>query len=848
MKDRKALLALRQRLFHQGLDLMANSNSNSPDVESVHSAAASATAASIDDSTPSVEPNGVWVLPRMLRSPSDKEAQEEDDDDDASTLIRRRLFAAYPSRHPLDTTDSSLSDGPQDRYASPVGDGKDRAKSALVAAQHDSSLGSTVAPVSPDGKSPQSQFNGENETPSPECNRDSSSLDALPMFSADSGPIVSASPLRSEDYEHNRSCYSGGAMPSGPGDTATSENVQSASHSKCELWVDDFTHMKDFERLNDTLRRQGFDSIPHRLENEPASADSSAPRSHIVADGPRSWSICLDVLAAYEDRGRRLRDASIAQRSEDRRSRDSRIKSLLQENQRLEAEVKKCRESIVSAAQASSPQPASAARSLTAEKELAELALKLKAAEALARHRERELDQLRMRLDQAVAESARRQEREREALAKPLRRRAATRDDPLLSVAVAHQARAEALQAELHALTKHSHTLTFKVEAAEEKCRKLEAQQQFRPNIRSRSRDASGDVAQASELDLLRQNAAREAELRARAEEQLQEQAEVHARDSQALGKRLRELEAHSSVLEAERQEAAQSPSAGELRWQREALRLRDELAEARRAWRTADPRTLMRRDKEIQSLGLAPRELEDSAKKADLVAILLDVCRVLRVGDITQVVPKASALAELGSFQSGVVDVLQELGKLPPLSDKNGGFDRDDVLWSLRGVATELRSLQADMASREAAAARGAAEKTQGKHVAEEGIRALAAELQLPQNVAPTECLKKVTELRIGGAVLDGIAAQLQCHEFKEVPQRLEALLRLCDERVAAQRIVEALQKLLRADSIQDVLPALREVLDVAALRRRTVQHNRQGNSHSGASTAGEKAPRRAL
>merc|ERR1719305_2197187 len=174
----------------------------------------------------------------------------------------------------------------------------------------------------------------------------------------------------------------------------------------------------------------------------------------------------------------------------------------------------------------------------------------------MTRHREREMEQLRTRWDQAVAESARRQEREREALAKPLRRRAATRDDPLLSVAVAHQARAEALQAELHALTKHSHTLSFKVEAAEEKCRKLEAQQQFRPNIRSRSSDASGDVAQASELDLLRQNAAREAELRARAEEQLQEQAEVHARDSQALGKRLRELEAHSSMLEAERQEA----------------------------------------------------------------------------------------------------------------------------------------------------------------------------------------------------------------------------------------------------------------------------------------------------
>lgn len=512
----------------------------------------------------------------------------------------------------------------------------------------------------------------------------------------------------------------------------------------------------------------------------------------------------------------------LAERSDDRRSRDARIRALLQENQRLEGELRKSRESLASSPAASLAQsPTVTARSAAAEKELSEFALKLKAAEALSRHRERELEQLRTRLDQAVAEGARRQEREREALAKPLRRRAATRDDPLLAVAVAHQARAEALQTELASLTKHSHTLSFQVDAAEEKCRKLEAQQQFTPLGKAKSSEAILSVDTSSELDHLRQTAAREAELRTRAEEQIQTQAAVHARESQALGQRLQELEAHTSELEAERRRAAVQPSAGELRWQREALRLRDELSEARRAWRAADPRALMRRDKEIRSLGLAPRQLEDSVKKADLVAIILDVCRILGVGDLSQVVPQASTLARISAFQSGIADVLQELGLQPQ------GNEGEDLLLRVRAFGTELRGLRADQASRQVAVANESAERTQGQHVAEEGIRALAAELRLPQGAAPSECLQRVTDLRIREAVLEGLAAQVRCQDPKELPQRFQALLRLCDERVAAQRIVDALQKLLRAGSIQDVLPALREVLDVAALRRRAVEHD---------------------
>merc|ERR1712183_484700 len=151
----------------------------------------------------------------------------------------------------------------------------------------------------------------------------------------------------------------------------------------------------------------------------------------------------------------------------------------------------------------------------------------------------------------------------------------------------------------------------------------------------------------------------------------------------------------------------------------------------------------------------------------------------------------------------------LEELGEPPQERDGEG------MLVLLRAHATELRRLRSDRAADALAASRAAAEREQGAHVAEEGIRAIASELRLPASVSPSECLQRVTELRIGEAVLEGLAAQLRCKETKELPQRLQALLLLCDERVAAQRIVDALQKLLRAGSIQEVLPALKEVLD---------------------------------
>lgn len=800
-QDRKALFELRQRLFAQGLDLLAASSDSTsqPDVApSAASNAAVSIRASVDDAAP--------------RPQQDPEVEPEEDD--ASMLIRRRLFAQHPSHNPLDTTVSSLSDGGGDVFPSPDCsaklDGRKRGWAPVDAPRE--SVASTLAPPTPDARDPPSasRLSASGSSPYGPCEQASPSPSADWRFAADASP------------DGTEECLGRGAHAASSSGAAAE---QLPVHSRCELRIEDVAQIKDFERLNEQLRRHGFGVVPHCLEAAAPLAGCTATRLTPVVDASGVWGLCSEVLAAYEDRGRRLRDALLAERADDRRSRDKRIGTLLQENQRLGAELQKMRETPAwSSTPSSSHSPVVAARAQTAEKELSEMVLKLKAAEALARHRERDLEQLRTRWDQAVNDGARRQEREREALAKPLRRRAATRDDPLLAVAVAHQARAEALQAELTSLTKHSHTLTFQLEASQEKCRKLEGQQQFGAPSRSQSSEARPEDPT---VDQLRQATARQAELRSRAEEELKLQAITRAQELQALGQRLHELEAKNAELETEKREAGKQPSSGELRWQKEALRLRDEVVEARKAWRSADPRALMRRDKEIQSLGLAPRLLEETVKKTDLVALILDVCRLLKVGDLTQVLPKVSAVGDLLDFHSGVEKVLLELGEAPPQSAK-----AEEPLHSLQRLAAELRDLRAKGASMQAAAAKEkeASAPKRADPVAEEGIRALAAELRLPHTAAPSECLQRVTELRIGEAVLEGLTAQLRCQDTTDLPQRLDALFRLCDQRLAAQRIVDALQKLLRADSIDEVLPAFREVLDVAALRRRAVEHGSKG------------------
>mmetsp|Transcript_100377 Transcript_100377/g.183131 ORF Transcript_100377/g.183131 Transcript_100377/m.183131 type:complete len:1397 (-) Transcript_100377:167-4357(-) len=794
----------------------------------------------------------------------------------------------------------------------------------------------------------------------------------------------------------------------GPGASESSQAEAPAtaasrdSKTSCEFHIEESDLVHDFERLNESLRHHGFRTVPHWLEAVPSL---SSGRSRLVADAQSLWVLCGDVLTAYEERGRRLRDALLAERAEQRQTRDARIKSLLQDNARLENEVKKLRATVamptagdgeMAAARTAgvAPQPASARAS---ERELAEMTLRVKAAEATVRQREREFERLRLRLDQAVAEAARRQEREREALSRPLRRKAASRDDPLLAVAVAHQARADNLQAEVASLTKSAHVLSFQLDSAEGRCRKLEAQQQFQTSAGEQAapQNVGQSAEAASALDGLREDATHERELRVQASEQLCAQQIQHAEEVRSLTARLKMAEARAEELEDERRVASRQPSTSELRWQREALRLRDEVAEARRAWRSSDPRTLMRRDKEIRSLGLDPRALEENAKKGDLVSLLLEICRLLKVGDLSDIIPSVSGFGEMSArlleFRKFANDVREVVKDFVSTSDA-APPEPSELLQCLRLLRSELLQRRgADAAGADTAAAEPAAEPAEkrtakreastselrwqrealrlrdalaeakrawrsaasvdpralirrdrelrnlgmdpraleqnaqkgdlisllldvcrllkvgnlsqiipmistfsetsaalaelqscilqeagggGKlfqespgtlqrlrsdlhaellkcHGASEGSEspaeatqadsaaeshqcrsraqadaewfALAAKLQLPAGTPPSDCLQRVTELCFGEDVLDGLMAQLRCKSMHELPQKADRLLRLCDERLAQQRIVEALQKLLRVGSVEEVLPALKEVLDVGALRRRT-------------------------
>ncbi|CAJ1370404.1 unnamed protein product [Effrenium voratum] len=70
---------------------------------------------------------------------------------------------------------------------------------------------------------------------------------------------------------------------------------------------------------------------------------------------------------------------------------------------------------------------------------------------------------------------------------------------------------------------------------------------------------------------------------------------------------------------------------------------------------------------------------------------------------------------------------------------------------------------------------------------------------------------------------LLQSLASAMRCSTQELLPCA-EALVKLCDEHVAAHRIVTLLQNLLYVQNITDVLPALKEVLDVAALRQKVL------------------------
>lgn len=234
---------------------------------------------------------------------------------------------------------------------------------------------------------------------------------------------------------------------------------------------------------------------------------------------------------------------------------------------------------------------------------------------------------------------------------------------------------------------------------------------------------------------------------------------------------------------------------------------------------------------------------MEESASKVDLISTLLEVCRALKVRDFTHIIPAlkdgrkgAPCLEELAL---GSLEMLQEfnLAGIGAAEELQMPSDPREVLKQLRHLFVELLQWRSADASARVESQRQRLEKKDllsGETADRKAWRMLAAELRLPEGTTPNDCIRRVVQLHVGDAVLEGLTAQLQCKSARELPQRAGALLRLCDERLASHRIVEALQKLLRVERIAEVLPALKDVLDVGALRRRTVCEGRLGCSNS--------------
>lgn len=569
--------------------------------------------------------------------------------------------------------------------------------------------------------------------------------------------------------------------------------------SVCELRVEDPSLVGEFEKLNGLLRRHGFREVPHQMEPLPvpdAASLGAAAMARIVADGRGLWGVCGEVLLAYEDRGRRLQEALLTGRREDRQQRDSRVRSLLNENAKLQEGLRaaKAGDAALIRTSAASPSPASTGGSSIASpsRELSELQLRTRAAEATARHREKELEKLRTRLEQATADAAKRQERDRLAVARPLaRKKGGSKDDPLLEAAVAHRARADSLQAEVSSLTKQVHVLSFRLEEAEDKLRAAEVQKS-RASASSKATVSPAKVGLRSEVTKASQELAKERELRADAEEQLCQEQERHASEVRKLSLSLQRAEEQLEQHRAEVRSSARQPSASELRWQREAMRLRDDLAEVRRAWKAVDTRGLIKRDKELRRLGLDARGLEETMPKSELVSCLLEVCRLLQLSDFSQIGAKVSDLVfRRMPLKPVTAEMHTQTASPEPSPTEALGHGALEVLQELDGcTAASLDPSQALVR-----------------------LRALCT------SGGESSCNRE--EAR----VMERLAAALRC-EHAEVPQRAEGLLRLCDERLAAQKIVDALQKLLAVDELTEVLPTLKEVLDVSALRRKVVRN----------------------
>eukprot|EP00439_Symbiodinium_sp_Y106_P020407 s1805_g2.t1 len=585
-----------------------------------------------------------------------------------------------------------------------------------------------------------------------------------------------------------------------------------------------------------------------------------------------------------------------------------------------------------------SPQAAGASR----DRQLQELTVRAQKAEIAARQRERELEKMKSRLEQALSDAAKRKERERSALARVSKK--AAREDPAEAL-IAHKAASEAAQAEASALRKQVHILSFQLEEAEDKLRQMQA---VKARVVVRTVEDAPETS-TGDAEALAEERGRRVGL----EEQLKESHLRYSEQISRLSASCREAEEEVAKLKTELHERAREPRPVDTRLQREVLKLREELAEVRKAWKTTDTRSLIQRDKELRRLGLDAAALEEQLAKPDLCAVLVEL--LVRVPSVAEVVPEVGRLIQhCRSLEDAAANARTQTclelaeGTLEALKEHWGPVKLHKALHRLRSVLASAKRQQ--VSSQELAlslqlpgdasieqllgkvrgitkaqedwmqASRGMAqvlelpedsstteltEKLVGvveAHRANEkacndiahglclpygcspsrilesvgGLQRqedwkqawgdVFSSLKLPPSASPaqavervhelivklrsndevwsevalglqladadrasiSQCLEKITEMvetnSAQVALLNSLSSTMRCSKA-ELHSCAETLVQSCDEHVAAYRIVAALQGLLKVDSIAEVLPALKEVLDIGSLRLKASQ-----------------------
>jgi len=554
---------------------------------------------------------------------------------------------------------------------------------------------------------------------------------------------------------------------------------------RCCLTVEE-PFVEEFKQLVDLLRRNGFQEVPHQLvSNRQDGGEGLKPFTKLVADGQGLWTTCMQAVLAYESRGRRLQQALLGERTEDRRKRDGRVYSLLQENSRLQEELQAARSSQMRSPDVSFGSPVTAQSTsgcqsparlgplfqAPRDRQLQEMTLRAQKAEAGSRQHERELEKLKARMEQLLAETAKRKDRERAAMTRASRK--VGRDENVEAV-IAHKAATEAAQAEASSLRKQVHTLGFQLEEAEAKIRRLEA-------VSKRAVPQAEEVPEMSACEP--EALAEERERRANAEEQLKDSHLKYAEQINQLTISCKKAEEQAADLKAQLRERTREPARLDCRLQREVLKLREELAEVRKAWKTTDTRSLIQRDKELRRLGLDVQGLEDMLPKADMAALLIELCRLLQLRSAAELVPEADRLVRhCRSLADAEAATCREQATLLQLAEV--------AMQGMQDIFGAMQPLQAVAQIREVFAA---AQKQQSNEEVEKVWRNLARKLKFPEDASAAQLSANILDMvdvhAAGKKALGEVARSLQLPDDFSAGQLCSKIAQLVEAQRASEK-----------------------------------------------------------